>query len=56
MQHYHADDPDHDQYKVKCKCGKVGTYRADPYDLEIHGKLHMKWLCDDCYQERKDDI
>jgi len=55
IQHYYANEHE-DDYRGKCKCGKPGTYRPDPYELEINDQKIMKWLCDDCYREIAEDI
>jgi hypothetical protein len=37
-------------------CGEGATWRIDPFDKEIHGEINWRWLCDDHYQARADDI
>lgn len=38
-------------------CGaEHATYRADPYQMEIHGEIVMGWFCDRCYQSFAEDI
>ena len=32
------------------------TYRVDPYDEDVNNTIVMRWLCDDCRQQRADDI
>lgn len=41
------------------RCGLDRTdvcVRLDPYSLEIYDERIEMTLCDDCYQERADDI
>ena len=44
--------------KGKCDdCGAPGAeYTTCPYAEEINDEEIWLWLCDDCYQERCDDI
>lgn len=35
---------------------RPGTYRLDPFDLEINEREVERCLCDYCYHERKQDI
>ena len=39
-------------------CGTVRNvhYRIDPYNYEINDKIVYRWLCDNCYNDRKDEI
>jgi hypothetical protein len=44
----------------KCvRCDKVKKdvkRRLDPFDLDVHGKKVLRWLCDDCDKELADEI
>lgn len=37
-------------------CGGDATWRPDPFIEEIAGEIVMRWLCDECWQDRKDDV
>lgn len=37
-------------------CGKLAYLQVDPFIREIHEESVFRWLCDDCFQNRKDDI
>lgn len=37
-------------------CGKPAKYRVDPFIDEIYQKRVRRWLCDECYDQRNDDI
>lgn len=39
-----------------CECGAEGELVIDPYAQEIYGVEERMVLCDDCYQDRCDDI
>lgn len=42
---------------MKCeRCDEEGTLVRDPYLWEIYDEEKMVVLCDDHFQERKDDI
>ena len=36
--------------------GVDGDYLEDPFLAEIHDIYEKSWMCDDCYQQRRDDI
>jgi len=51
--------------KLRRRCGfcdnvfTVGEeifWEADPFVLEIHDEVWMSWICERCYDSRKDDI
>jgi hypothetical protein len=39
-----------------CACGASGTWMFDPYDIHINDQLKPVCLCEDCAQERLEDI
>ena len=44
---------------LTCGCQKQSTakhWRADPFDLEIHGEYNYRMWCDECYERRSWDI
>ena len=43
---------------AKCEmCGKFGAKHVrDPYDYDILDEENYRWLCDECCQQRADDI
>ena len=43
---------------VPCEvCGeKKADYIVDPYLAEVHNQTVYAWLCEDCYQEKLNDI
>ena len=48
-----------DQTEVECDgCHEVKpcTLGPDPFAQEIHDDDTEVWLCEKCYQDRKDDI
>lgn len=44
-----------DRYDKK---GAIGTVQhcLDPFDIEIHDKKNLRWLCNGCYKNIADDI
>lgn len=41
----------------KCECcGDKGLYCYDPYEEEIHCRLKIVCLCENCYKDYCDDI
>lgn len=32
------------------------SWRIDPYMDEVYEEIMYRWLCDDCWQERKDEV
>jgi hypothetical protein len=44
---------------IKCEdCNDTENiyYVPCPYDLEIHEETNWVYLCEECYEEREDDI
>lgn len=38
-------------------CDSTETeYRVDPFLKEVHEEIVWYWLCEECYQQRNDDI
>lgn len=37
-------------------CGEPASYVIDPYDEEMNGVIHYRWLCDKCYNDLLGDI
>lgn len=39
-----------------CDCGETGTRQPDPYQLEIHDEVVMRFLCDGCRVETEMEL
>lgn len=54
---YFYDGPDNGPHT--CGCGETGydvALRTWPYDVEIEGKSHYAYICDDCAERNAGDI
>jgi len=51
--------PDRKEEGMACQfCGRAVSvsYVADPYELEMRGVENMVYICDQCYENRLDDL
>jgi hypothetical protein len=37
-------------------CGQPARYLVDPYWVEVYDQIVRRWLCDECYERRSDNI
>ena len=40
----------------RCNVSTTHTYQIDPYEQDLHEKTEYVWICNDCYENARQDI